>query len=91
MKLNASGYDAIHITRIETSFECDTFIPTFGTSTFHPCRRGGDPTERDDDHDSPEGDDDDSEYEGDSTDIQMLEAIFTRMKMTVQEFIGKSG
>ena len=90
MKLNASGYDAIRITRIETSFECDTFIPTFGTSTFHPCRRGGDLTERDDDHDSPEGDDDGSEYEGDSTDIQMLEAIFTRMKMTVQEFIGKS-
>ena len=56
------------ITRIEKSFECDSFIPTFGTYTFHPCRRGGDPIERDDDHGSPEGDDDGSEYKGDDTD-----------------------
>ena len=66
MKLIARGYDAIHIIRIEKSFECDSFIPTFVTSTFHPCRRGGDPIERDDG--SPEGDDDGSEYKRDDTD-----------------------
>ncbi|XP_059590334.1 putative bifunctional dihydrofolate reductase-thymidylate synthase isoform X2 [Vitis vinifera] len=34
--LNAPGCDAIHITKIETSIECDTFIPTIDTSVFHP-------------------------------------------------------
>lgn len=34
--LNAPGCDAIHITKIEASIECDTFIPTIDTSVFHP-------------------------------------------------------
>ncbi|KAL6317951.1 hypothetical protein AAG906_030998 [Vitis piasezkii] len=34
--LNAPGCDAIHITKIETSIECDTFIPTIDTSVFRP-------------------------------------------------------
>ncbi|KAH7835662.1 hypothetical protein Vadar_028510 [Vaccinium darrowii] len=34
--LNAPGCDAIHMTEIETSFECDTFIPAVDTSVFFP-------------------------------------------------------
>lgn len=34
--LNASACDAIHITEIETPFECDTFMPMVDTSVFHP-------------------------------------------------------
>ena len=34
--MNAPGCDAIHITKIETSIECDTFIPTIDSSSFHP-------------------------------------------------------
>ncbi|KAK9270478.1 hypothetical protein L1049_026058 [Liquidambar formosana] len=34
--LNAPECDAIHITEIETSIECDTFIPTIDSSAFHP-------------------------------------------------------
>ncbi|KAL5790963.1 hypothetical protein ACOSQ2_005851 [Xanthoceras sorbifolium] len=34
--LNAPGCDAIHITEIETSIDCDTFIPTIDSSVFHP-------------------------------------------------------
>nr|DAD21591.1 TPA_asm: hypothetical protein HUJ06_023054 [Nelumbo nucifera] len=34
--LNAPGCDAIHITEIETSFECDTFIPPIESSVFQP-------------------------------------------------------
>ncbi|KAM7275439.1 hypothetical protein ACFE04_017305 [Oxalis oulophora] len=33
---NAPECEAIHITEIETSFECDTFIPAIDLSTFHP-------------------------------------------------------
>ncbi|XAR72795.1 Dihydrofolate reductase [Bertholletia excelsa] len=34
--LNAPQCDAIHITEIETSIECDTFIPSIDTSLFQP-------------------------------------------------------
>ncbi|XP_015576677.1 putative bifunctional dihydrofolate reductase-thymidylate synthase isoform X1 [Ricinus communis] len=34
--INAPGCDAIHITEIETSIECDTFIPVIDFSLFHP-------------------------------------------------------
>ncbi|EEF49441.1 bifunctional dihydrofolate reductase-thymidylate synthase 1 [Ricinus communis] len=34
--LNAPGCDAVHITEIETSFDCDTFIPAIDSSIFHP-------------------------------------------------------
>ncbi|KAG6711673.1 hypothetical protein I3842_05G067200 [Carya illinoinensis] len=34
--LNAPRCDAIHITEIETSLECDTFIPAVDTSVFQP-------------------------------------------------------
>uniref|UniRef100_A0A6N2LEP5 Bifunctional dihydrofolate reductase-thymidylate synthase n=1 Tax=Salix viminalis TaxID=40686 RepID=A0A6N2LEP5_SALVM len=34
--LNALGCDAIHITEIETDFDCDTFIPAIDTSVFQP-------------------------------------------------------
>ncbi|KAL5563048.1 hypothetical protein UlMin_032795 [Ulmus minor] len=34
--LNAPGCDAIHITEIETSIECDTFIPAIDFSVFQP-------------------------------------------------------
>ncbi|XP_010066132.2 bifunctional dihydrofolate reductase-thymidylate synthase [Eucalyptus grandis] len=34
--LNGPACDAIHITEIETPFECDTFMPTVDTSVFHP-------------------------------------------------------
>lgn len=34
--LNAPGCDAIHITEIETSIDCDTFIPAIDLSLFHP-------------------------------------------------------
>ncbi|KAJ4966225.1 hypothetical protein NE237_018074 [Protea cynaroides] len=34
--LNAPGCEAIHITEIETSFECDTFIPPVDSSVFQP-------------------------------------------------------
>ncbi|KAI4313629.1 hypothetical protein L6164_026590 [Bauhinia variegata] len=34
--LNAHGCDAIHITEIETSIECDTFIPPIEFSMFQP-------------------------------------------------------
>ncbi|XP_052197152.1 bifunctional dihydrofolate reductase-thymidylate synthase-like isoform X2 [Diospyros lotus] len=34
--LNAPGCDAIHITEILTSIECDTFIPSIDTSLFQP-------------------------------------------------------
>ncbi|TXG52185.1 hypothetical protein EZV62_021354 [Acer yangbiense] len=34
--LNAPGCDAIHITEIETSMECDTFIPAIDCSLFQP-------------------------------------------------------
>ncbi|XP_021672000.2 bifunctional dihydrofolate reductase-thymidylate synthase isoform X2 [Hevea brasiliensis] len=33
--INAPGCDAIHITEIETSIECDTFIPAIDSSLFH--------------------------------------------------------
>ncbi|KAK6916597.1 Thymidylate synthase/dCMP hydroxymethylase domain, partial [Dillenia turbinata] len=34
--LNAPGCDAVHITEIETSIECDTFIPPIDSSIFQP-------------------------------------------------------
>ncbi|XP_057494728.1 bifunctional dihydrofolate reductase-thymidylate synthase-like isoform X2 [Actinidia eriantha] len=34
--LNAPGCDAIHVTEIETSIECDTFIPSIDMSAFLP-------------------------------------------------------
>ncbi|KAJ0077623.1 hypothetical protein Patl1_36480 [Pistacia atlantica] len=34
--LNAPGCDAIHITEIETSIDCDTFIPPIDLSVFQP-------------------------------------------------------
>lgn len=34
--LNAPGCDAIHLTEIETSIECDTFIPVVDLSVFQP-------------------------------------------------------
>ncbi|KAG5557036.1 hypothetical protein RHGRI_007325 [Rhododendron griersonianum] len=34
--LNAPGCDAIHMTKIESSIECDTFIPAVDTSVFFP-------------------------------------------------------
>lgn len=34
--LNAAGCDAIHLTEIETSIDCDTFIPPIDLSVFHP-------------------------------------------------------
>jgi dihydrofolate reductase/thymidylate synthase len=34
--LNAPGCDAIHLTEIETSIECDTFIPAVDSSVFQP-------------------------------------------------------
>ncbi|KAK6240903.1 hypothetical protein SCA6_006292 [Theobroma cacao] len=34
--LNAPGCDAIHITEIETSIECDTFMPSIDSSVFQP-------------------------------------------------------
>ncbi|XP_039037979.1 bifunctional dihydrofolate reductase-thymidylate synthase-like isoform X2 [Hibiscus syriacus] len=34
--LNAAGCDAIHITEIETSIECDTFMPAIDFSVFQP-------------------------------------------------------
>ncbi|KAJ4824559.1 hypothetical protein Tsubulata_033790 [Turnera subulata] len=34
--LNAPGCEAIHITEIETSIECDTFIPAINLSLFRP-------------------------------------------------------
>ncbi|XP_065865874.1 bifunctional dihydrofolate reductase-thymidylate synthase-like [Euphorbia lathyris] len=34
--LNAQGCDAIHITEIETSIDCDTFIPPINFSVFQP-------------------------------------------------------
>jgi dihydrofolate reductase/thymidylate synthase len=34
--LNAPGCDAIHISEIETSFECDTFLPAIDHSVFQP-------------------------------------------------------
>ncbi|MBA0855633.1 hypothetical protein Goshw_016606 [Gossypium schwendimanii] len=34
--LNAAGCDAIHITEIETSIECDTFMPAIDSSVFQP-------------------------------------------------------
>lgn len=34
--LNASSCDAVHITEIETSIECDTFIPAIDSSAFQP-------------------------------------------------------
>ncbi|XVE66996.1 hypothetical protein DITRI_Ditri08aG0125100 [Diplodiscus trichospermus] len=34
--LNAAGCDAIHITEIETSIECDTFVPAIDSSVFQP-------------------------------------------------------
>lgn len=34
--LNAPGCDAIHITEIENSIECDTFIPAIDLSEFQP-------------------------------------------------------
>ncbi|KAK9691058.1 hypothetical protein RND81_09G173200 [Saponaria officinalis] len=34
--LNAPACDAIHITEMETSIECDTFIPSIDTYSFHP-------------------------------------------------------
>ncbi|CAK9142038.1 unnamed protein product [Ilex paraguariensis] len=34
--LNAPGCDAIHITEIEASIECDTFMPAIDTSVFQP-------------------------------------------------------
>ncbi|KAJ0673316.1 putative dihydrofolate reductase, Thymidylate synthase [Helianthus annuus] len=34
--LNSAGCDAIHITEIETDFDCDTFIPDIDASQFQP-------------------------------------------------------
>ncbi|KAI7728434.1 hypothetical protein M8C21_027647 [Ambrosia artemisiifolia] len=34
--LNSSGCDAIHITKIETDIDCDTFIPAIDVSQFQP-------------------------------------------------------
>ncbi|KAB2042897.1 hypothetical protein ES319_D02G249300v1 [Gossypium barbadense] len=34
--LNSAGCDAIHITEIETSIECDTFMPAIDSSVFQP-------------------------------------------------------
>lgn len=34
--LNAPGCDAIHITEIDTSFDCDTFMPAIDYSAFQP-------------------------------------------------------
>ncbi|KAM0009762.1 putative dihydrofolate reductase, Thymidylate synthase [Helianthus debilis subsp. tardiflorus] len=34
--LNSAGCDAIHITEIETDFDCDTFIPAIDASQFQP-------------------------------------------------------
>ncbi|KAK8518758.1 hypothetical protein V6N13_017970 [Hibiscus sabdariffa] len=34
--LNAAGCDAIHLTEIETSIECDTFMPAIDSSVFQP-------------------------------------------------------
>ncbi|XWS40056.1 hypothetical protein CRYUN_Cryun18bG0108000 [Craigia yunnanensis] len=34
--LDAAGCDAIHITEIETSIECDTFMPAIDSSVFQP-------------------------------------------------------
>ncbi|WCJ40947.1 Bifunctional dihydrofolate reductase-thymidylate synthase [Euphorbia peplus] len=34
--LNAQGCDAIHITEIETTIDCDTFIPSIDFSVFQP-------------------------------------------------------
>jgi len=34
--LNGPGCDAIHVTEIETSVECDTFIPSIDFSKFQP-------------------------------------------------------
>lgn len=34
--LNAPGCEAIHLTDIETSFQCDTFIPPVDCSVFRP-------------------------------------------------------
>ncbi|CAN1173232.1 Diaminopimelate decarboxylase 2, chloroplastic [Linum perenne] len=34
--LNAAKCDAIHLTEIQTSFECDTFIPAIDCSVFQP-------------------------------------------------------
>eukprot|EP01018_Ginkgo_biloba_P008671 Gb_07591 [translate_table: standard] len=34
--LNALNCDAIHLTEIESTFECDTFIPPIDTSAFRP-------------------------------------------------------
>ncbi|KAE8730394.1 Bifunctional dihydrofolate reductase-thymidylate synthase [Hibiscus syriacus] len=34
--LNAAGCDAIHLTEIEMSIECDTFMPAIDSSVFHP-------------------------------------------------------
>ncbi|KAE8668146.1 Bifunctional dihydrofolate reductase-thymidylate synthase [Hibiscus syriacus] len=34
--LNAAGCDAIHLTEIETSIECDTFMPSIDSSVFQP-------------------------------------------------------
>ncbi|RDX70891.1 hypothetical protein CR513_49813, partial [Mucuna pruriens] len=34
--LNAPGCEAVHITEIETSIECDTFMPRLDTSVFQP-------------------------------------------------------
>uniref|UniRef100_A0A0D9XZ26 Bifunctional dihydrofolate reductase-thymidylate synthase n=1 Tax=Leersia perrieri TaxID=77586 RepID=A0A0D9XZ26_9ORYZ len=35
--LNAPYCEAIHLTDIESSIECDTFIPPIDLSVFHPC------------------------------------------------------
>ncbi|KAL5557994.1 hypothetical protein UlMin_034205 [Ulmus minor] len=35
--MNAPLCDAIHITEVETDFECDTFIPPIDLSVFRPC------------------------------------------------------
>lgn len=34
--LNAPGCEAVHITEIEASIECDTFMPRVDFSVFHP-------------------------------------------------------
>lgn len=34
--LNAPGCDAIHITEIETSIDCDTYMAAIDSSVFHP-------------------------------------------------------
>ncbi|KAJ8763448.1 hypothetical protein K2173_002331 [Erythroxylum novogranatense] len=34
--LNAPGCDAVHVTEIETSIDCDTFIPPIDSSVFQP-------------------------------------------------------